>query len=213
MGKEQLSREVLAQHQRVRILDAAAAVFADQGYLGTTVDDIVVAAEIGVGSFYSLCSGKEDCLLMVYDRVVSDARREIAAAVVGSSSWEERVCRGLRKLLDLVAGEPQCARIALIEIQTAGAPALARYGETFGEAARQLMAGRERAAATRWLPQSLEITLANCIAWLLRRKMSFGETASVPQHFSEMAELTLEPYLGESRARDVIAEQMLALRA
>jgi AcrR family transcriptional regulator len=67
VGKDQLSRAVIAEHQRRRLLAAAAEVFADRGYTATTVEDLVAAAEIGVGSFYSLCSGKEECLLALYD--------------------------------------------------------------------------------------------------------------------------------------------------
>lgn len=210
VGKKQLPRELVAQHQRTRILDAATSMFAEQGYPETTVDDIVAAAEIGVGSFYSLCSSKEDCLVGAYDRIVADAKREIAAAAAGSSTWEERICKGLRRVLELVAAEPQRARIALVEIQTAGTPALDRYNETLNEVTEQLAAGRERADEARWFPQSLEIILVNCFAWLLHRKISFGEASATSQLFNEMAELALEPYLGEARAQAVIAEQVLA---
>jgi len=209
VGKQQLAREIVASHQRARILDAATAVFAEEGFPAATVDDIVTAAEIGVGSFYALCSGKEDCLLRVYDRIVADAKEELAKAVAGSSTWEDGFCRCLRRLLDLIAEEPQQARIALVEIQTAGAPALERYNETLGEVRRQLAGGRARADAARWLPQSLEVILGSCLVWLLHRKITFGEAAATPQLFSEMAELALEPYLGEARTRQVIAEQLL----
>lgn len=210
VGKERLSREVLAHHQRSRILEAAATVFAEQGYPETTVDDIVAAAEIGVGSFYALCSGKEDCLLRVYDQIVADAKDELAAAVAGTSAWEDRICKGLRRTLELIADQPHRARIALIEIQTAGQPALERYNESLSEAARQLAAGRERADGAKWLPQSLEVIVASCVAWLLHREISTGEATVTPSLFNEMAELALEPYLGEGRAQAFVAAQIVA---
>lgn len=212
VGKKQLSREIVAGHQRARILDAATSVFAEEGFPAATVDDIVGAAEIGVGSFYALCSGKEDCLLRVYDRIVADVKKELSEALSGSSTWEDGLCRCLRRVLGLVAEEPQRARIALVEIQNAGESALERYNETLGEVVRHLAGGRERADAARWLPQSLEVILGNCLIWLLHRKISFGEAAATPQLFSEMAELALEPYLGEERARHAIAEQVPAPR-
>lgn len=212
VGKKQLSREIVTDHQRARILDAATGVFAEEGFPAATVDDIVAAAEIGVGSFYALCDGKEDCLIRIYDRIVADAREELAEAAAGSSTWEDRLCRYLRRVVDLVAEEPQRARIALVEIQNGGAPALARYNETLREVTQHLAEGRERADMATWFPQSLEVILANCLIWLLHRKISFGEAAATPQLFNGMAELALEPYLGESRARQVVAQQALTPR-
>ena len=201
---------MVARHQRTRIFDAATTAFATQGFSATTVDDIVATAEIGVGSFYALCSGKEDCLLRVYDEIVAEAKGELLEAVSGSSAWEDRICRGLRRVLELIDAEPQRARIALVEIQTAGAPALERYNETLSEATRQLFAGRERADATKWLPQTLEVIVASCVFWLLHREISSGGVASTPQLFNQMAELALEPYLGEAGAQNLIAEQIVA---
>jgi len=196
---------VVAQNQRLRIIDAAISVFAQQGYPATTVDDIVAAAEIGVGSFYSFYGGKEECLLDAYERIVSMAKGELERAVAGASVWEERICQGLRRTLDLVVEEPQRARIALVEIQTAGAPALERYNETLLELSRQLAAGRERADEARWVPGSLEAILSSCFAWMLHRRASFGGDAT-PRLLNEMAELALEPYLGEAGAHNVIAK-------
>jgi AcrR family transcriptional regulator len=210
VGREPLPREVLAHRQRLRILEAATTVFAEQGYPETTVDDIVAAAEIGVGSFYALCSGKEDCLLRVYDQIVAEAKDELAAAVAGSSAWEDRICKGLRRALDLIAEQPHRARIVLIEIQTAGEPALERYNASLAEAARQLSAGRGRADQAQWLPQSLEVIVANCVAWLLHREIFAGEATATPSLFNEMAELALEPYLGEGRAQAFVAAHVVA---
>lgn len=204
VGKQQLSREARAQYHRARILTSGLAVFTEHGYSDSTVDDIVVAAEIGVGSFYTSFSGKEDLLLQVYDQMVEQAKAEVAAAVSGATAWEERICRGLGKLLVLVAEEPKIARIALIELQTAGGPALTRYEETLAEIAKQLRAGRKVVNGAWRLPQSLELTLANSLAYLLRREMSKEEVKSVPRFFAELAQLALEPYLGQDRARRVV---------
>src|SRR3954468_9595901 len=80
-GKERVPKEVMAEHQRERVLGAAVEVFAKRGYPGTTVDHIVSAAKIGVGNFYNLFGGKEECFLQAYDRTVEWARAEMEAAV------------------------------------------------------------------------------------------------------------------------------------
>lgn len=79
---------------RARLLDAAAAVFAEKGFRAATVDEIVAAAELSKGTFYWNFAGKEELFLALLDervdRPVSDlmdltrtspADRPTAAAV------------------------------------------------------------------------------------------------------------------------------------
>jgi len=86
VGRTKLPREVMKSHRRERVLDAATEVFAKRGYPATTVDRIVAAGKVGVGSFYAHFDGKEDCFLAVYDRIVADARERISAAIPPDAS-------------------------------------------------------------------------------------------------------------------------------
>ena len=71
----------MAVPTRVRILDAAWALFLRQGFTGTTVTQIEAAAQLspGSGSFYRHFRSKEDVLRAVVDREVEriDAGREL----------------------------------------------------------------------------------------------------------------------------------------
>src|SRR5215207_7931370 len=91
VGKRRISKDVVAEHQRLRVLTAATEVFARRGYQSATVDQIVGAARIGVGSFYVLFEGKEDCFLRLYDLIVAEAEERIAAAAAGEGRWPDRV--------------------------------------------------------------------------------------------------------------------------
>lgn len=197
------------EHQRSRVLDAAIVIFAGKGYPATTVDDLVAAAQIGVGSFYALFEGKEQCLLAAYERVLEDGRRTVMEAALEGGTWADRICLGLGALLSAIAADPARARIALVEIQTGGPRALGRYEETLLDVAAALALGREELASDRHPPESLEQTTVSGIAWLLHRRLVLGEAASIPALFGELGELVLEPYLGEDGARAVIAEHAL----
>jgi AcrR family transcriptional regulator len=215
VGKEQLPRAVMAQHQRRRLLAAAEAVFSERGFTGTTVEDLVAAAEIGVGSFYGLCEGKEELLLVLFDDALRDAERSISEAIDGASasSWADKVCVGLDQMLLLISKEPSRARLVLIEVQTAGVDAFQRYETVLGTAAQFLASGRGIAVAPPRLPASLEQTTVTGIAWLLHRYLSLGKAASVPDLFEELAQLALEPYLGEDGARESISRHLVARSA
>lgn len=204
VGRHLLSREVMTEHQRRRALAFAIDVFARKGYPATTVDDLVEAAGIGVGSFYALFGGKEECLLAAYQEIADKIRRNVVAAAV-ADNWPEQICQGLQQLLSLVAAEPARVRVALVEIQTAGPSAVKLYENTLEEAAAILGKGRVLVPASRRLPETLEQTTVNGIAWLLHRSLVLGESSAVPELYADLGELILEPYLGEDRAREAVA--------
>ncbi len=206
-GRQRLPREVMEAHQRDRVISAAIEVFAKRGYQATTVDHIVAAATIGVGSFYALFDGKEDCFLQAFDRIVAQSRERIAAHQSPSAAWPEQACAALYSLLDLIAAEHFQARLVLVEAQTAGPVAEARYHSTLEQLAALMRRGRALGSATAQLPASFEeVTLAG-LAWLLHQRLVVARLADIAELFPEMAEMLLEPYLGEAEASRVIAAQ------
>lgn len=204
-GKHRLPREVMAEHQRERILDAATQVFAKRGYQGTTIDHIVAAAKIGVGSFYELFDNKEDCFLRAYERIVSSTREQIVAAIPAESAWPEQASAALRTLLEAIEAEPLQARVALVEVQTAGQAALARYEETLDEAIPLLARGREASPVAAELPKRLEEAIVGGLAWFLQQRVVLGEFEGAEAHLPDVLEIAVEPYLGEAATAGLLA--------
>ncbi len=192
IGKARIAREVVEEHRRDRVLDSAAAVFSERGYRATTVEDLVGAARIGVGSFYSLFAGKEDCFLSLYDRIVADARERLGLAV-GEGAWAERVRSGMRELLEQVAADPDRARVVLVEANTAGPEAERRYAGTVAELSAALREGREEEAGGSAAPASSEAAVVAGLAWLLHRKLSAGEPVLVDELLPEIEGFLLGP--------------------
>src|SRR5439155_6906652 len=60
-GPHGLSREEVELSQRARLLHAATQAVAEQGYVKTTVADILRRAGVSRATFYQLFSDKEDC--------------------------------------------------------------------------------------------------------------------------------------------------------
>ncbi len=67
---------------RERIIQAAIEVFAERGYNGTTVDDIVAAAGSSKGAFYFYFPNKEGLFLAI----VEDFATSLASAIAGAVS-------------------------------------------------------------------------------------------------------------------------------
>jgi AcrR family transcriptional regulator len=206
-GRHGLPSDLIASHQRQRILAATIELVAKRGYQGTSIDHIVKSARVGYPAFYELFEGKEDCFCAAFDRVVEEARERIAAAVQPSAPWPEQVCAALRALLGLVAAEPFRARIVLAEAQSAGQAAILRHEALLDQVALALREGRALRTDTVALPLTLEEATASGISWLLNQRLVIGEPEGVDQLFPELALIVLEPYLGAAEARALVATQ------
>jgi AcrR family transcriptional regulator len=208
VGHEQLSREVIEEQQRSRILDAATEIFAKRGYPSTTVDHIVSAARIGVGTFYSHFAGKEDCFLQAYERNLAIGREQVAERVPADAEWPQAACSVLLTVLELIAAEPLRARLILVEAQTAGDAALDRYEETIDELVPLLRRAREHSPFAEDLPESLEVAILGGLLWFLQQRVVLGELEGLGQRLHEVANIVLEPYLskeGTSRLVESVA--------
>lgn len=203
-GRRRLSHEVVAEHQRDRVLAAAIEVIAKRGYNATTIDHIVAAAAIGVGTFYDLFDNKEDCFLQAYEQILGDATARIAASVPGDRPWPEQACAALRALLETIAAEQLQARLALVEVQTAGPRALARYEETIDSAIPLLARGREASALASELPSRLEEAIVGGLVWYLQQRLVPGEFEGVDAHLADLVEIVVEPYVGEAASAELL---------
>jgi len=85
--------------KRQNILEAAAGVFAEQGFLGTRVADIAVAAGVGKGTVYEYFASKEELLFAVHERINDEVSEVIATALEAGGSARQR----LERLLELSA--------------------------------------------------------------------------------------------------------------
>jgi AcrR family transcriptional regulator len=205
VGQTRLSREELGERQLRRILDAAIEVFAKRGFQDSTVDNIVAAAGVGVGSFYAHFDGKEACLDRVCERIAEEANSALAAALPVDGTWAERLCAGLRGLLRFAAENPLSARVVMLEAQTGGPEVVARYGAMIDGIAAFLREGRDASKLKREWPPAFEEATASGLCWLLQGRLVRGEIGDVDALFAEMAEIALEPYLGAAATKRAIA--------
>jgi len=103
---------------------------AEHGYNAVAVAALSTHAGVSKRDFYKHFSSKEECFLAVYDSIVSQSVRGILAAVEGESEWCERLRLGFLAFAGQVAGDPESARLALVEVFAAGAVAVERMQRT-----------------------------------------------------------------------------------
>lgn len=103
---------------------------AERGYNAVTVATLTQCARVSKRDFYKHFAGKEECFLAAYDAIVRESVRGILAAVEGEEEWRERLRLGFLAFAGQIAGNPERARLVLVETFTAGAAAVERMLHT-----------------------------------------------------------------------------------
>lgn len=117
-------------HQRARLHEAMVELAAERGYNAVSVAALAKRARVSKRDFYKHFSGKEECFLATYDIIVGHSLRGILAAVEGEGDWCERLRLGYLTFAGQIAGNPEAARLALVEAFAAGAGAVERMQRT-----------------------------------------------------------------------------------
>src|SRR4051794_11103534 len=87
------------QNQRERLFGSMVACCAEQGYVGTTVADLIATAGVSRRDFYKHFVDKEACFLSTLDEILRGAARTVAARLRDEGSWEARARSALETFL------------------------------------------------------------------------------------------------------------------
>ncbi|HEX2392336.1 MAG TPA: TetR/AcrR family transcriptional regulator [Solirubrobacterales bacterium] len=190
--RPELPREFVAVHKRRRMIDAMAALCADQGYEATKIADIVRRAGVARKTLYDNFDGKEDLFLAAFDATVTEAMQAVESACEDTGgAWPQRIESGMAAFLRFVAEHPAAARMCLVEAMSATPAASARYDGALRQFVELL---KQNTPAEADLPGTIEETLVGGVAWILNQQIRRGETERAADLLSELSEFVLSPY-------------------
>ena len=92
---------------RAAILAAARAVFAEMGYGGASVRDVVRRTDLATGTFYNYFPDKESLFRAVLEESAEEVRARVQAARQQAESLEEFVAAGYREYFGFLASDPE----------------------------------------------------------------------------------------------------------
>ncbi len=138
-GPHSLTREQVADNQRRRIIGAMIQAVGEQGYLATTVADVIASAGVSRKAFYEHFPNKQECFLHAFDIVITTGLLQAAETYRGTVS-QEGVEAAITMLFEHAANNPPAVRLVLIEVGAVGPEGAARrerhmkaYEEILGE--------------------------------------------------------------------------------
>jgi AcrR family transcriptional regulator len=105
---------------RGRILEAAAAAFAEEGFAGARVDEIARRAGVNKATLYYQVGEKAELYETVLLTVIDRAAAAVTQAVADAPTPEERLRRVIATMVDLADSEPHFPRLLLREVASGG---------------------------------------------------------------------------------------------
>jgi AcrR family transcriptional regulator len=139
------STRLIVHDQVERIFGAVAATTIEKGYPAMTLDDIAKSASASLTTFYQHFDTKEDAFLAAYDTAMAQAAAAAMPPFRWSRSWPLAVRAALDAFLAFFASEPAWARIAMVDVLTAGPRALEHRDRALGLFTEILQPGFEHA--------------------------------------------------------------------
>lgn len=135
------SADEVRTSQRARIHRAMYELVAERGYAGLTVRGLSRTSEVSTRTFYTQFANVEDCFASTYRSIMKGAADRLSETITRSRDRSEGLRSSIRVLANLVADNPQAARLALIDCYDGG-PAMLREVEiATASIERQLAAG------------------------------------------------------------------------
>jgi len=113
-----MARNNSKENTRVRIINSAKKLFAEQGYQKTTIVDISKQAGLSEAALYEYFQGKEDLLLTIPDLWVSELLKDLDEQLFGVQGAENKLRKYLWWYLRRIEQSPLDAKIVYLFLKT-----------------------------------------------------------------------------------------------
>jgi AcrR family transcriptional regulator len=187
----------VAYSQAEKIVRALAAAAGERGYPAVTVAEIAARAAISQATFYSHFADKHAALVAAIDSAGSQMLGVAMPAARRASDWPSAIRAAIGGLCAFYASEPDLARLAVVEIYSAGSVALTQRDRRF----EAFLALLEPALGASPAVQSVVADVVLGAVWtLVYEQITTGEPEELPQIAPVATYVILSPFLGSKEA-------------
>jgi AcrR family transcriptional regulator len=178
--------EVLAD-QRRRLHGAIIALVDGDGWKGVRVRSLTRVAGVSTSTFYKHFPNADQCFASAFDETMRGALKRSAAARRGRRDWRAGLVASVRALMDDFASEPRAARIALIDVFSAGPEARRRIRFAVADLERHVAACLEAAPRPVPAPRHLVAGMTAGMVRVARHTTVAGRGDELPDLASELS--------------------------
>jgi AcrR family transcriptional regulator/DNA-binding MarR family transcriptional regulator len=190
----------VSELQRTRLLDAAFALVAEQGYRRMAARKVAERAGVSPKTFYDLFSDREDCFLATFDQAVEELAAVACPAYEGEGEWAARVRAALGELLYFLDREPELCRLVFIEALGAGPRVLERRAQVLKQLERVIDGGRAGVKAAGELPPLTAAGIVGATFSLIHGQLVEQQPEPLAESLNPLMATIVLPYRGRAAA-------------
>ena len=206
-GRSDLPRQFIVKSQRERIVDATAAIAAEQGLAGLTIPKIAKRANVSYQTFYDIYPSKHDAFLGAQKVGMHQALRvAIEAYEAHESDWPRGVAAGLSALITFLASEPAHAHLTVVDTFAASPETIEIRGASMQGFAAYLLPGYELAGEDMAIPSIAAEAITGGIWQVFHHCIENDCLAELPLAAPQLTYLALTPFVGPSEAAKIARE-------
>ncbi|MCW3033876.1 MAG: hypothetical protein QOK19_1178 [Solirubrobacteraceae bacterium] len=203
-GRSDLPREAIVKSQQERIVDATAAIVAEQGLAALTIPAIAKRANVSNQTFYSFYPSKHDAFLGAQKVGMHQALRVTGEAYgAHPGDWPSAVTAGIGALLGYLASEPAHAHLAIVDTFAASPEAIAIRQDAIDAFRSYLSPGFKRGAEASGgdVPGELAAEAVVGGIWqILHDYVAGGAADALPGVAPQLSYFALVPFIGAREA-------------
>lgn len=202
-GRHAPPLEVRLTVQRVRLFEAAAAVFARVGYAEASAEAIAREAGMSKATFYEHFANKEEAMIAALDSGSAQMLGTTLPAFRRAPDWQHAVRSAYEAMFAFGVEEPEYSRLGAVEMYAAGKRAL-QTRDTIMEGLEALLApGYELAPDT---PAIAAEAIGGAVYALVYDQVKAHGPETLPELVPMATYMTLAPFLGAEDAYDLATE-------
>ncbi len=189
--------------ERSRLVVAFTKAAGEHGYAGLQLGQVVRYAGVSRATLDTHFKTKEQGLLAAQNAFLDRLWVDVLGACEIPGEWSLRVQAALRAVLSSLVEASNLARVFAVEAPGASPAAAERQFRTLDELAVLLRDGRRHHPVAASLPSATERALVGGIASIVTAHLLVEEPRAIHDLETELVELVLIPFLGETAARRV----------
>lgn len=200
-GPHRLPREVVADHQRQRLLSGAARAIAEHGYAAMSVEHVLVNAGVSRTTFYENFDNKRECVLVAHEQAFNRLSGELVNACATASEWPAKLAAAVAAAIEFAVRAPEDSLLLVLDAVAADRVLASRVMASTDFLVGLLRNGREQWPQAASMPELTERALIGAATSVIGTRLVSGQADSLSELEPQLVQLMLMPYLGAEEAR------------
>jgi AcrR family transcriptional regulator len=177
----------------------------EKGYPEVTVQHVLERSGCSRIRFYRLFNSKADCYAQAYEAEIERLCGALLQAAAREQSWRAGLRTALADLALYIALRPATAKGLLVEVHSAGEPALAKRTQMIARLTGAVDLARKEADCSLSPPSITAEFLVCAIEAAAVRALTRNEVDRFAKEVPELAHLIVVAYFGKEAAREDMA--------